>query len=171
MHIEKITSDLKSGKYILRRKNGSTRVITINKDPSMTDEQFQKDTDVNNIIRKYVKTGQVSHIAKNPGQYADVSELPDLHDGLLKIKQAKLAFEQLPQKVREVAKSPMGLVKYLSDPKNDEQAVKLGLKTMPKKADSGLNGNSAASNDVGGASGKADKTDKKPDSGGSKEGN
>jgi dTDP-glucose pyrophosphorylase len=125
----------KGAQYIIRRKDGSVRVCTHNKECSLTDQSWKKDCDVNHIVNKYMKTGQLTHVAKGEGQYLDVSEISDLQDGLLKIKQAEELFRQLPEKVRQVCKTPRELVTYLADPKNDDQAVELGLKTKVVLAD------------------------------------
>ena len=38
---------------------------------SMTQQQFQAECDVNNILAKYKKTGQISHLAKHNGNFGD----------------------------------------------------------------------------------------------------
>ena len=48
-------------KVIEKRKNGSIRVYTVNNEPSMTDQQFKDDCDVNSIVNKFTKTGHLTH--------------------------------------------------------------------------------------------------------------
>ena len=57
-------------KVIEKRKNGSIRVYTVNNEPSMTDQQFKDDCDVNFIVNKFTKTGHLTHLAKFQGMYA-----------------------------------------------------------------------------------------------------
>lgn len=116
-------------KIIEKRANGTTRVYTKNDEPSLTDQSWAKDCDVNNIIAKYIKTGQISHLAKHQGQYADVSAIPDLQSALDQVTKAQQAFDDLPSNLRKrFGNSPVEMVNFLSDPKNDQEAISLGLK-------------------------------------------
>lgn len=115
---------------ITLRPNGSKRIQTVNTEPSKTQQQFAKECDVNEIIRKYIKTGQISHLAKNQGVYADVSEIPDLHSAMMQVSQAQQAFDSLPAELRKrFGNSPVAMVEFLSNPMNDDEAIELGLKT------------------------------------------
>ncbi|AZL82952.1 internal scaffolding protein [Apis mellifera associated microvirus 25] len=115
---------------ITRRPNGTKRIQTINEEPSKTEQSFQKECDVNEIIRKYMKTGQITHMARNQGSYADVSEIPDLHSAMIQVSQAQQAFDSLPAELRKrFGNSPVAMVEFLQNPKNDEEAIELGLKT------------------------------------------
>ena len=69
-------------KVIEKRKNGSIRVYTVNNEPSMTDQQFKDDCDVNFNVNKFTKTGHLTHLAKFQGMYADVSAIPDLAEAM-----------------------------------------------------------------------------------------
>lgn len=120
----------KTGKYILRRKNGSKRVVTVNNDQSLADASQQEECEVNNIMDKYLKTGQVTHLQSLHGQFADVSEIPDLHTALTQVTQAQTTFNLLPAELRErFENSPVKMIAFLSDPRNDQEAISLNLKT------------------------------------------
>jgi hypothetical protein len=50
-----------------------------------------------------------------------------------KVADARMRFESLPSQIRDrVGNSPEGLFAYLSDSRNDEEAIKFGLKIKPK---------------------------------------
>ena len=88
-------------KVIEIRANGTKRVYTVNNEPSRTDQSQAKECDVNHIMKKYIKTGQITHLAKVRGTYADVSEIPDLNEALMVVKQADETFSMLPAQVRK----------------------------------------------------------------------
>lgn len=118
---------------VIETKRGKRiRVCTINDttiDPDRTDQSQAADCDINNIVRRYKKTGQISHLAKSKGVYADLSLLPDtLLDAHMMIQQASDAFMQLPAEVRKKFRNdPEEMIQFLNDPKNSEEAIKLGL--------------------------------------------
>lgn len=93
-----------------------------------TDQSFKKDCDVNVIVAKFMKTGQISHINKRQGFYADVSEIPDLLGAQQILRDAEQAFADLPATVRKrFGNSPEALLEFLSDENNREEAIKMGL--------------------------------------------
>ena len=117
-------------KVIELRENGSKRVYTKNDLPSMTDQSMKDEVDVNYIIEKARKTGQIPHIAKIQGQFADVSDLTDLHDSMIRVQHAKHEFSKLPLQVQKrFGYDIRELVEFLGDPSNYEEAKKLGLVT------------------------------------------
>lgn len=116
-------------KKIIRIENGRKKVVTINELPSKTDPSWQKDCDVNHIMTKFMKTGQINHLAKKPGNYMDVSEIKDLPEALMQVKSAENAFYSLSAAVRrEFDNDPVKMVQFLQDPANNERAIELGLK-------------------------------------------
>ena len=116
------------------RKNGSLRVFTINNEISKTDQTAKKECDVNNIVKKYQSTGMITHLRSGQGNYLDLSEVGDLANSLNVVASAQQKFDQLPAEIRKrFGNSPVQLVEFLSNPKNDPEAVKLGLKTIPQK--------------------------------------
>lgn len=114
-------------KIIEKRENGSIRVHTKNVLPSKTDQQFRDEVNVNNIVAKYLKTGEISHQARQAGQYFDASQVPDLYTGLVKIHKAELAFKSMPDNIRARFKNGKELLEFLADPGNKDEAIKLGL--------------------------------------------
>lgn len=121
---------------ITYRDNGSKRISTINNEPSKTDQQWKDDVDVNSILRKFQKTGQLTHFAKVQGQYGDVSNIPDLDQAMQQIVDAKEAFQGLPSAIRaRFGNDPSQMLQFLQDTSNDDEAIKLGLKTKPPKPD------------------------------------
>lgn len=118
---------------VIDSKTGKVKVMTENKLPEMTQQQWKDECDVNNIVRRYAQTGELTHLARSQGVYADVSEITDYHDMVEKIKQAEEAFMTLSAPVRKrFANDPGEMISFLQDPKNREEAISLGLVERPK---------------------------------------
>lgn len=115
-------------KKITMRPNGTKRVQIMNEEPSKTQQQFKDECDINNIVRKYKATGQLTHLSSKQGVYADVSEITDLQESLQKVQQASDAFNTLPAELRRrFGNNPQQLLEFLQDPRNFEEGVKLGI--------------------------------------------
>ncbi|WVR22147.1 MAG: internal scaffolding protein [Malazfec virus 6] len=113
---------------ITKRKNGTTRVQSFSESPSKTDQSFKKDCDVNTIMARFMKTGQISHLAKGTAAYHDVSDVPDLDEALTIVAKAQSTFDALPANIRRrFGNSPTEMTTFLMDPKNAQEAFELGL--------------------------------------------
>lgn len=119
-------------KKIEIRPDGSRRVYTEITGVSKTDQSQKEACDVNNIMSRYKKTGQITHLAKKQGVYADLTQISDLQSAIQQVQQAKTAFMTLPAELRaQLNNDPAKLVEFLQNPKNDELAIKYGLKDAP----------------------------------------
>lgn len=93
-----------------------------------TQQQYQQQCDVNYIMKQYLHTGTINHIAQKKGVYADHTKLPDYHAALNIVKSAESGFMSLDAQVRKrFQNDPQQLINFLSDPKNRPEAEKLGL--------------------------------------------
>lgn len=115
-------------KRITRRANGTVRVQHVSDLPDLTEQTHIAECDVNNIIKKFRKTGQLSHVrSAAAGQYSDLADLDfeTMQNGIL---HAKHLFEQIPSEIRNrFGHDPQALIEFIRDPENHEEAVKLGL--------------------------------------------
>ena len=115
-------------KEIFKRENGSVGVRYVFEKPSKTDQSQKADCDPNVIMARYRKTKIWPGDPARAQQYADVSEIPDLMGAYEQIRLAEDAFSALPSEVRaRFANSPVELYNFLQDPRNIDEAVKLGL--------------------------------------------
>lgn len=122
----------------IKMPNGSIRrsVETHNLDSSLTEQQFKDDADANFVISRSLKNG-IDPFQNQGGYYADVSEIPDLSTALQTVTKANEAFDSLPSDVRaRFGNSPVQLLKFLEDPENTAEGIKLGLfqPTAPEPA-------------------------------------
>lgn len=119
----------RSGKLLFHtRSDGSLDISTINEQPSMTQQQFKDECDINNIMKDYQETGTINHRNPNPGVYSDMTQIKDLQGALRDIQIAENAFMALPAKVRSrFENDPVKFVEFCQDSKNQEEAVALGI--------------------------------------------
>lgn len=95
---------------------------------SRTKQSDEAATNINNIVRKYVKTGELSHISKEMMQYRDISGTPDLHTAMVIVANANTAFQELPAAIRKrVGHDAGNFLPFIDDPENFEECLELGL--------------------------------------------
>jgi len=93
----------------------------------MTKQSDALETDVNQIVNRYTRTGQLPLTGARP-QYGDFTGIGDYHTALSRIQEASDQFMQLPSAVREyAANDPGNLLELLNDPEQREELFKLGL--------------------------------------------
>lgn len=98
------------------------------KDKGFTVQADREDADINKIINRFLKSGQLPPQRGGQPFYGDVSDIGDLQDSLMKIKEAESLFMQYPAQVRERFENDyVKMVDFLEDPKNLDEAVELGL--------------------------------------------
>lgn len=125
---------------------GKTRVVTVNKEPSMTRQEFAAECDINNIMKKYESTGQFMHLTSKQGMYADFSEISDYQTMLETVRYADSAFAALPAEVRKrFGNNPGNLIDFLKDEKNYDEGVSLGI--LQKRPDKKAEGQPLPDND------------------------
>lgn len=83
--------------------------------------------DINNIVKQQAK-GKPILVSDLKPVFGDFSNIPDFQEAMTKIAQASQAFDEMPWQVRErFQNDPVRLVEFLQDPKNQNEAIDLGL--------------------------------------------
>ena len=105
------------------------RVITHNNDASLTEQHFAKDADINEIMRRYgVTDGAIPPAVLDPKHFGDFSDVPDFRQSLDAVRNAQEHFAALPASLRQrFGNDPVELWKFVTDPANLEESIKLGL--------------------------------------------
>lgn len=117
---------------IIELENGRKKVVTVNDEPSMTQQQFKEMSDINRIMKKYHKGEMVTYLNRNPGKFGDFSKMPSYPDALQTVIDAQESFMTLPSGVRKrFDNDPAKVIEFISDSKNYDEAITLGL--VPKK--------------------------------------
>lgn len=112
--------------------NEFDKPVSVCQSPSMTQQHFKDECDINSIVKKYAVTGQVDSNIIRQGTYADVSEIPDYQAALAIVQDADERFMSLPAEVRKrFDNDPGSVLQFLSDANNRDEAIKLGFIDAP----------------------------------------
>ncbi len=107
---------------------------TIDTGPGKTKQSFRDECDINFIMDKWKRTGQIpdNMVGTMKPQYGDFTDSNDYMDACNSVIAAKEAFASLPAFLRDrFANEPANLIRFLSIPENQEEAIKLGLAEAP----------------------------------------
>lgn len=117
-----------AGNECMYREDGSLRVRTINTETSMAVQSERDRCDLNIIQSIYAKTGVMNNIRKDAPRYGDFTSSRELHDVLLRAQEAEADFMLLDAQIRaRFDNDPGKLLDFALNPKNREEAIKLGL--------------------------------------------
>jgi phage internal scaffolding protein len=96
-------------------------------EPSLTQQHFKDETDINNILRQFNITGILPESALSP-RYGDFTGIVDYHSALNAVIAAEDGFMALPADLRaRFENDPENLINFLNDESNKDEAIKLGL--------------------------------------------
>lgn len=127
------------GSFRTQYTNPSPRLITEFFKPSLTQQHFKSECDINNIMARYRETGFLTDPLKpatTKPQFGDYSTQFDYMAAQNTIAQARESFEALPSRIRKrFANDPAEMLAFLQDESNVEEAVKLGLIEKPAVVD------------------------------------
>lgn len=99
--------------------------ITFN-EPTLAQQHFAADCDINNILKKYIQTGVLPQIA--PGEYLDCADTFDYLDALTTIQEVETLFSSLPSHLRKhFNNSPAELLEFAANDANIEKGIEIGL--------------------------------------------
>lgn len=124
---------------LAEEERAGNNAATVNDEPSLTQQQFTADTDLNEIMRRYGVTDRAIQPAAYPNgvPVVDLSEYAglELRDLMDQIRTAQEAFANLPAEIRRrFDNNPEELWTYVANPANQEEAVSLGLLTKDAPA-------------------------------------
>lgn len=112
------------------RKLGDRKRVRQEQGPeeSMVQQSLQDDTDINNIMAKYRKTGVFQHVTPLAAEYGDFSNVPDYKTAMEQIMLSNELFMELPAKVRDrFGNDPAQFITFATDEKNLDELRSLGL--------------------------------------------
>jgi phage internal scaffolding protein len=96
-------------------------------EPSLAQQHFKDECDINNILRQFNITGQLPEQPLSP-RYGDFTGIGDYHTALNKVIAAQDEFEALPAQIRaRFDNDPANLIEFLENEKNRPEAEELGL--------------------------------------------
>lgn len=98
--------------------------------PSMTEQHHKNDCDINTILKRYDKTGLITHVNNMQATYGDFTEVNEYQESLNLVMAAQQSFADLPSNIRKrFSNDPGEFMEFITDPKNSEEMIKLGLAT------------------------------------------
>jgi phage internal scaffolding protein len=101
-------------------------------DPTLAQQQFRDEADINTILERFGRTGEVI-VPVRPPEFGDFSEVTDYHSAMNMIIEAQGAFDALPARIRkEFDNDPGRFVDFVMDENNRDKAVEMGLVEAPK---------------------------------------
>jgi len=96
-------------------------------EPTLAQQQFKDETDINNILRQFNITGLLPEAPLSP-RYGDFTGIVDYHTALNAVIAAEDGFMELPAEMRaRFQNDPENLINFLNDESNRDEAIKLGL--------------------------------------------
>jgi len=118
------------------RERDTNPIITFSK-PSRTKQSFAKEANINYIMERYTRTGQLPTLIKKEPAYGDFSKSIDYQESLNIVTKAQTQFDALPSTTRKFFNhDPSRMLEFCSDPQNTNQMIKLGL-AIPKASVTG----------------------------------
>lgn len=108
----------------------------ISRPPSRTKQDFLDQCDINNIIKAFKLTGQVSHISAKAAQgaFLDLPDQMDFQESIATVERAQAAFLALPAAIRDrFGSRPADFLAFVSNPANADELVKLGIRNPPPR--------------------------------------
>lgn len=96
-------------------------------EPSLAQQHFKDECDINNILRQFNITGLLPNSPLSP-RYGDFTGIGDYHTALNRVIAAQDEFEGLPADIRaRFDNDPSKLIEFLDDETNRPEAESLGL--------------------------------------------
>lgn len=104
------------------------------KDPSLTQQQFKDDCDINVLFARYLETGEIPQLIGDAGpKFGDFTGIYDYQTAMNEVRTAQGLFDQLPARIKNrFDNDPQKLLEFLNDPENLEEARFLGLVNKEK---------------------------------------
>lgn len=96
-----------------------------------TKQSMRDQCDINVLMARYLKSGNIDHVTKYQGVYGVVEPVTFM-EAMLTVAKGKEVFADMPSEVRKrFANDPTEFLKFVSSPGNELEMEKLGL-TKPK---------------------------------------
>lgn len=107
-------------------------VRTFTEGPSLTKQSMKDECDINGIMKRFERTGLITHNATRQAYFSDVSDVPDFAGAVDVVRKAEAMFMSLPAKLRaRFDNDPASYVQFCTDPANRDEMVQLGLVEVP----------------------------------------
>jgi len=119
-----------SSAFVLKDENDVRFGLDCSVEPSLTRQEFAEECDINILMSRYEKTGQLPPMSGREPRYLDLAEVGkyDLAHVMQVLNDAEASFMSLPALVRaEFENDPVKFVEYAEKPENIGRLRDLGL--------------------------------------------
>lgn len=101
-----------------------------------TKQSFAEEANINSIMAKWERTGQMEHLSKGTPEYGDFSNVSDYQSAQASIIAADDAFLRIPAEIRrKMENDPQVFLAFMADPANHDEAREMGLLTPEPEPD------------------------------------
>lgn len=95
-------------------------------------QSFKDECDINNIMRRFQVTGEVTHLNQRPPMFGEVPDI-DFAGAMSIVVDARERFQQLPATIRDRFNNDPGrLLEFIQNPDNREEGIRLGILQAPQ---------------------------------------
>lgn len=95
---------------------------------SRTKQCFKDEVNINTIARKIRRSGVLPFKGPEDTIFQDLTGVTDFKEAMDRVTSIQQTFDSLPAVIRtKFGNNPADILKYLQDPKNEEEARNLGL--------------------------------------------
>lgn len=116
-------------KYGIRKRKG-----LVTPEPSRTKQSFRDECDINNVMKKFERTGILPEMIKQNPQYGDFSDVESFQEAQNIVIHANEQFMALDAHIRKrFDNNPAKFLEFVSYPENLDEMVKLGIATKKEK--------------------------------------
>lgn len=116
--------------------DGPRVAVDCSDSPSRTKQSMKAETDINNIVARYRRTGLLTYVNERSPVYTDVSDVTDYREAVARVEEVERYFGGLPSKLRaEFGNDVATFLDAMTDesPEGRARAVALGLVPAPKE--------------------------------------
>lgn len=98
---------------------------------SRTKQSFRDECDINNVMKKWEKTGLITSVNRISAQYIDLSDTPTYQEAQNVVLAADTMFNALPAQLRgRFRNNPAEFLSFMDDGRNTQEIADLGLGTL-----------------------------------------
>ncbi len=111
---------------VARAPEGQTLVIECTEKGAK--QSMKAECDINNILKRYAKTGLLTPVNKRPPMFIDVSDVGDYRTAIENVRAAETEFMRLPAAIRaRFGNDPAVFLDFAVDPANEQEMRDMGL--------------------------------------------
>ena len=118
---------------VVRNAMTRERVAVRFTEPSLAKQSFKNECDINQLMRKYQKTGVIEHLNTHQGDYGNFIGFEDYQISLNRILEAEDAFSTIPSEIRnKFSNDPAKFLEFVQNPANLAEMQEMGLANPPR---------------------------------------